>query len=99
LGSDKFAVLLTATELRDGLKQAEILRAALAGAGSAPASDPAPISVSIGLADAIGTHDETATLALERAGDALFRAKREGGNRTKVAHPPRPRLIDTGRRA
>jgi len=96
LGSDKFAALLNATGLRDALRLAETLRATLAGSGPRP--DEAvtdPLSVSIGVADAVGLHGETPAAALERAGEALFRAKREGRNRTKVAHPPRP-LIPAG---
>ncbi|SEH49472.1 GGDEF domain-containing protein [Magnetospirillum fulvum] len=94
LGSDKFAALLNATGLRDALRLAEILRASLAGAGVKPEIAADPLSVSIGVADAVGLHGESPADALERAGEALFRAKREGRNRTKVAHPPRPILTE-----
>jgi diguanylate cyclase (GGDEF)-like protein len=97
LGSDKFAALLNATGLRDALRLAETLRATLAGLGAKPELPSDPLSVSIGVADAVGLHGETPAAALERAGEALFRAKREGRNRTKVAHPPRP-LIPAGAR-
>jgi len=90
LGSDKFVALLNATGLRDALLLAETLRASLAETGTKPDIASDPLSVSIGLADAVGLHGETPAAALERAGEALFRAKREGRNRTKVAHPPRP---------
>lgn len=90
LGSDKFAALLNATGLPDALRLAETLRASLAEAEARPETAADPLSVSIGVADAVGLHGETPSDALERAGEALFRAKREGRNRTKVAHPPRP---------
>ncbi|CCG41265.1 GGDEF domain-containing protein [Magnetospirillum molischianum] len=94
LGSDKFAALLNATGLRDALRLAETIRATLAGVGPRPETATDPFSVSIGVADAVGLHGETPAAALERAGEALFRAKREGRNRTKVAHPPRPILTE-----
>ncbi|MFD2233944.1 GGDEF domain-containing protein [Phaeospirillum tilakii] len=90
LGSDKFAVLLAASGLGDALALAETLRLTLAAPGEV-ADDPA-VPVSIGLADAIGLHDEPPGDTLERAGAALLRAKRDGRNRTRVAPPPRPRV-------
>jgi len=88
LGSDKFAVLLSAVPLSRALALAEILRATLSTPGR-DRYDP-PVSVSIGLADALGLHGEPPAAALDRAGAALLRAKRDGRNRTRVAPPPRP---------
>jgi len=91
LGSDKFAVLLATSSLPQALALAEILRFTLSSPGG-DRYDP-PISVSIGLADAIGLHGEPPAAALDRAGAALLRAKSDGRNRTRVAPPPRPRAV------
>lgn len=87
IGSDKFVALLADTPLSASLCLAERVRAAQAEAAAADLPD---LTVSIGVADAVGLHGESAAAALDRAGAALLRAKREGRNRTKVAPPPRP---------
>ncbi len=83
LGGDEFALLLEDTDVADALVLAEDLRARIAG--NRPGGDLAGTwsTVSIGIARV--TDDARTTMAL--ADDAMYRAKRAGGNRVEVASP------------
>ena len=81
LGGDEFGVLAPRTTEEAGLVLAERLRARVAGELSGPASGG--VTISIGIASVAPSRAErpTAAALMASADDALYLAKREGGNR------------------
>jgi diguanylate cyclase (GGDEF)-like protein len=83
-GGDEFVVLLPHTAGGEALAIAERIRAAFANAtGSLGALEVQP-TLSIGIA-AGGLTDDTLDTILLRADEALYRSKREGRNRVRLA--------------
>jgi diguanylate cyclase (GGDEF)-like protein len=80
-GGEEFAVILPATPPHDAVRVAERIRAAVEALEGA-----APLTVSIGVASATPPEAAADTL-VKRADEALYRAKREGRNRVRVALP------------
>ncbi len=83
LGGEEFAVLLPATELAQAQKVAESLREAVAIRPLHTQAGRLPITVSCGVAYQPAGASEL--VALKRADEALYRAKRRGRNRVEVA--------------
>jgi diguanylate cyclase (GGDEF)-like protein/PAS domain S-box-containing protein len=79
-GGEEFLVLAPGCGLAQAMDLAERLRAAVAAAAIAPAG---PMSVSIGVAEWMPGEDEAALL--QRADDAMYRAKSRGRNQVVAA--------------
>ena len=75
-GGEEFVVLLRDCVLSDALRLAEDIRAAIAGV---PFGAMGSLTVSVGVAEAHSGEDLTTWL--ERADQALYRAKRSGRNK------------------
>jgi diguanylate cyclase (GGDEF)-like protein len=78
-GGEEFAVLLPGIGQENAVAIAERLREAVQADGNAAGQ---PVTVSIGIASRSG--DQPLTALLERADEALYRAKNAGRNRTAV---------------
>ncbi|MBS3649467.1 GGDEF domain-containing protein [Pseudaminobacter sp. 19-2017] len=83
LGGEEFVALLPATNLIAGRAFAEGLRAAFAAGSHEGVPFSHTVTVSIGVAESPG--GESIDSVIERADGALYRAKREGRNRTHIA--------------
>ena len=84
LGGEEFALLLPRTGAEDALATAERLRRQLSDMVIAWKQQPLQLSVSIGVAGADDA-DEPPEQVLERADQALYRAKRAGRDRVELA--------------
>lgn len=82
-GGEEFALLLVGAHLEQALKVAEVMRAAVAGAGLHSNNRPVPITVSGGLAQF--REGDTPEGVFERADQALYAAKRAGKDRCQTA--------------
>lgn len=86
VGGDEFVVLLDAIQTPGhGLDVAERIRAAL-GESFQLANQCVRISTSIGVAN-FPAHSEDPNLLTKAADNAMYHAKKEGGNRTLLARP------------
>jgi diguanylate cyclase (GGDEF)-like protein len=83
IGGEEFAVLLRDTDFQRALAAAERLRQALAGAPVELDGDHRVVTFSAGVAAADGSNAFATARLLERADDALYRAKRGGRDRTE----------------
>jgi len=83
-GGEEFVVLMPQTKLEDALTVAERIRESLAAMTIDPL--PAPVTVSIGVAQA--GRDEAPDALLRRIDQALYAAKDAGRNRVIVASRP-----------
>lgn len=87
VGGEEFVVLLASTTLDEGAVAAERVRASIA---SAPIrtmdTSLAPVTVSVGVACHVSGGELEAFV--ERARDAMYEAKKDGGNRVTVSSPP-----------
>jgi diguanylate cyclase (GGDEF)-like protein len=81
IGGEEFVVLMPHTNIREALGAAERLRTALAGITFHPLDEP--VTLSIGVAEL--ENGENAVDLLQRADQALYRAKQAGRNRVVVA--------------
>ena len=89
-GGDEFAVILSETVGKAAMGAAERLSRVVAQTVAADGIKlPFPLSLSIGLAE-WPTDAETAEKLIEKADQALYAAKREGGNRVMPAPSPPP---------
>jgi diguanylate cyclase len=82
-GGDEFAVLLPRTELPAGMELAEHLRATAAERASAAASRREQIAVSLSIGVVLARPGDTAESILQRADEALYRAKHLGRNQVQ----------------
>ena len=89
-GGDEFVVVLKDCSQDDASVIAEKIRHAVAGSGIAHGGHPIPVTVSLGVAEILPQESEND--ALQRADQALYRAKEGGRNQTEVAAkaPARP---------
>jgi diguanylate cyclase (GGDEF)-like protein len=81
-GGEEFCVLLVDTDVTEGERIAQRLRAAVAGLAIDMHGEPISFTVSVGLA-ALQGHDLGGSM--ERADRALYQAKRQGRDRVAVA--------------
>jgi len=82
-GGEEFVAALPGSNFLNALAIAERLRTAVA-AMRLPCIDDYRCTISIGVAD-VGTHESDIGYALERADQALLRAKKDGRNRVQAA--------------
>lgn len=83
LGGDEFVALLPSTDAAGARVVAERLRDALHEAHALYRGEEVPVELSIGVAEA--RPDETLDALMQRADQAMYRAKRAGGNRVELA--------------
>ncbi|ODU51896.1 MAG: diguanylate cyclase [Lysobacteraceae bacterium SCN 69-48] len=81
-GGEEFLILVPGCGIAQAMELAERLRTGVAGAQIA---DAGPITVSLGVAQLAA--GESAAALLQRADDALYRAKSSGRNRAMAAEP------------
>ena len=86
LGGEEFLIFLPNTGLDAAAAVAERLRALVATHPVAGTQGPIPLTVSIGVAQL--AQDEPRDSALQRADQAMYRAKDKGRNRVELARPP-----------
>jgi diguanylate cyclase (GGDEF)-like protein len=79
-GGEEFAVMLPDTDIATARLIADRLRETIASDASGPSSSLPAVTVSVGLA--ANQPGDTVTALLRRADEALYRAKRDGRNRT-----------------
>jgi diguanylate cyclase (GGDEF)-like protein len=82
-GGEEFAVVLRRASQEQAIEVAERIRSAVAGLAPSVLGEGARVSVSVGLAMA-GEEEDVVTV-IERADQALYRAKRRGRDRVEVA--------------
>jgi len=85
LGGEEFAILMPGTRPEEAAAFAERLRRALEGTTLESDKGPIRATVSIGIS-VLGKEDETPECALNRADQALYRAKEAGRNRIEIDH-------------
>lgn len=100
-GGEEFAVLLSETNLEQGLQAAQRIRAAIAGMELTCGSIPFRITASLGVASSTqwaGLGALTSPALLAAADAALYRAKRDGRNQVAAAEvdPPIGLAQDSG---
>jgi diguanylate cyclase (GGDEF)-like protein len=86
VGGDEFAILLPNTEALQAVVLAASIRAAVAACRVPTANGEAWTTVSIGIAQ-INAADALGESAMQRADEAMYRRKREGGDGVLVAEP------------
>ncbi|GIU41115.1 deoxynucleoside kinase [Shewanella sairae] len=86
-GGEEFAIILPNTDQVGALQVAETIRKAISEQPIIWGDDSFPLTVSIGVKSEIVTSEEHTTLLLEQADKALYQAKNEGRNRTKLYSP------------
>jgi diguanylate cyclase (GGDEF)-like protein len=89
VGGEEFLVVLPNADRAAGLAVAERIRGAVDERPVATAAGVIPVSCSIGVAAALGG-EASAEALLERADEALYRAKRAGRNRVESAPGAEP---------
>ncbi len=93
-GGEEFVIITPHTTASDSAVFAERMREIIAGTcfkpeglrNTALLGDHIRATVSFGVAEAIDAHDRS---MFERADEAMYRAKKEGGNRVSIAQPAR----------
>ena len=83
LGGDEFVALLPSTDAAGARVVAERLRDAVHEAHALYRGEEVPVELSIGVAEA--RPDESLDSLMQRADQAMYRAKRAGGNRVELA--------------
>jgi diguanylate cyclase (GGDEF)-like protein len=89
VGGEEFLVVLPNSDLAGGLAVAERIRRATAEAAVETPAGTVPVTCSIGVASGLGG-ETTADALVERADQALYRAKRAGRNRVASEAEPEP---------
>ncbi len=82
-GGEEFAVVLRRTSVTQATEVAERIRSAVAGSAPTVLGGSARVSVSVGVA--VADEEEDVATVIERADQALYRAKRRGRDRVEVA--------------
>lgn len=83
-GGEEFCYLLPEAEPEVALQVAERISSAISDRPIETAGGPLEIKVSIGVAYAVGTRDETVANLLDRADTAMYEAKEAGGDMVTV---------------
>ncbi|MBF0275153.1 MAG: GGDEF domain-containing protein, partial [Nitrospinae bacterium] len=83
-GGEEFSVILTKTNIKDGTKLAEIMRAALANHVFKFKGERVSVNISLGVTP-LKAGDTVASL-IERGDKALYKAKENGRNRVEVLY-------------
>ncbi|MEZ9596696.1 diguanylate cyclase [Shewanella sp. 10N.261.52.F9] len=86
-GGEEFAIILPNTDQVGAQQVAETIRKAISEQPIVWGEESFPLTVSIGVNSEIITSEEHTTLLLEQADKALYQAKNEGRNRTKLYSP------------
>ncbi len=86
-GGEEFLVLLPGVTLAEAVPVAERLRSLVAGTPLTDGGTPIAVSVSIGIAEWGGAHEDLSRL-LVRADAALYQAKQHGRDRVALAEAP-----------
>jgi diguanylate cyclase (GGDEF)-like protein len=97
-GGDEFLVVLPETPALGAQKVADLLRQDLAKVTVGTGANPIAVTVSIGVAAAIPGEMDAKAL-IQRADEAMYRAKRAGRNRLCLVIPPLFPETTPGRRA
>ena len=84
IGGEEFAVILPETSRPAAIELAERVRAHLRSVTIAASGIALSVTASLGVAEVVPT-DRSASQALRRADQALYRAKRQGRNRVEAA--------------
>lgn len=87
IGGDEFGVILPDTRMLEAVRLAEEVRQAVAAETVRTANADLHLSVSVGVAEWNPERPTTPAELKAVADEALYRAKREGRNRTAVARP------------
>jgi len=89
-GGEEFLVVLPEQTPADAVAAMDRMRAAVEGLAitHAPGARQPIVTVSVGLASIDSAEDHSVKDAIERADEALYRAKAEGGNRVRGAPDP-----------
>lgn len=82
-GGEEFIIVLAVTGLHDARMVAERLRQSLAGAACRAGAASVDVTASIGISTM--NRGDTLQAAIERADDAMYRAKQGGRNRVEIA--------------
>jgi diguanylate cyclase (GGDEF)-like protein len=84
-GGDEFIVLLPTTSAQQALPVAERIRASVESLRLDPDADSQPITLSIGIAEICWSPlDENVERIIQRADEAMYKAKQGGRNRTVI---------------
>lgn len=92
-GGDEFSVLMPKTDLETGVQTAEMIRARAAtqASGVTYRGEQVALSMSIGLT--VAAEGDTTERIIQRADEALYRAKRQGRNQVQFEEPPPPDVL------
>ena len=85
-GGEEFLAIISPYNQEGAIKAAERFRAAIAAEAINTGQSPIPVTISLGVAIASNEAELDEHLLLQRADDALYRAKHKGRNRVEVAH-------------
>ncbi len=84
-GGEEFLILLPHTEKKEALIVADRLRRIVENSIFTADKQSLKITISLGVSQFHPLHENDITLAIKKADDALYRAKKEGKNRTCLA--------------
>ena len=86
-GGEEFVILLAHTKIEDAKKIAEKLRRIIESSSiDVPLKDTLKFTISLGVSSVDVKNEVNIELALQRADDALYRAKKGGRNQTCIKH-------------
>ena len=89
-GGDEFIIILTETTVSEALNTAERIRSQVVEIFHEPCDKKIPITLSIGIVQC-EPGDDTSTILLTRADNALYAAKHAGRNQSYCIHPGQTR--------
>ncbi len=84
-GGDEFIIMIPQASARQALPIAERIRAGVAAIRAGAGAEPASLTLSIGIAEIrLEPPDEVVERVIQRADDALYKAKQSGRNRSVI---------------